>query len=227
MSSKALSSGLAIAFAAAVLLASPYANAQPPGTAVYEYRPDLGGWLDTERGVVWGYSLSDSLNASITRDAAVNFSAGTYPDLLFAKADFFVQQAEYWWSLSAFYAESDPARSQRDAEIAAQCEGDAAAFEEAATVADQFTNWRAPSLAEFQDAYNKGLFSRGEDGFNMDMSPAVGYQEGYGGNNWTSEPTKKIKGKENGLQFNIDDGTTRWMSPNGANRAIVTRTYMP
>lgn len=232
MSSKALSCG-AVLFAAAVLLTSPCANAQPPGTAVYEYRPDLGGWLDTERGVIWGYSMSQSGGyAGYTRSAAER-DAPAYPDVLFARAEWYVQEAQRRYDLAAFYAETDPALSQRYAELAAQDELDAAAYEDAATAADQFSNWRLPSVAEFQDAYDKGLFSNGEDGFNMDATPAVGYQANYGRNHWTAEPTKNIKGKLNGLCFDITVGTSKWtLADNGKTYGailpvMVVRTYVP
>jgi hypothetical protein len=232
--SKPLSLVLAAVFAAAVLVGGTNrAGAQPAGTAVYEYHPELGGWLDTERGVIWGYSLSQSASwAGGTRSGAER-AAAAYPDALFDRSEWLAQEALRLQSLADSYAESDPALSQRYADAAAINEADAAAYVEAATAADQFSNWRLPSLAEFQDAYNKGLFSIGEGGFNMDATPAVGYQENYGRQQWTSEPVKKIKGKLCGAAFDITYGTTSWLQAddgrtNGAIlRFMVVRTYVP
>lgn len=234
MSSKALSFGLAATFAVAVFLASPQAAvAQPPGTAVYEYRPDLGGWLDTERGVIWGYSLTQSAGwAGATRSAAAR-DAAAYPDVLFDEADYWHQEALRLQGQADFYAETDPARSQLYAEAAAARELDAQGFDEAAVAADQFSNWRLPSVAEFQRAFDKGLFTTGESGFNMDASPAFGYQENYGREQWTSEPTKKIKGKLSGAAFDITFGTTSWLPADDRGsygailRVMVVRTYVP
>jgi hypothetical protein len=231
MSSKALSIN-AVAFAAALLVTS-YAGAQLPGTEVYEYRPDLGGWLDTERGVIWGYSVTQSAGwAGGTRSAAER-DAAAYPDVLFSEYEWLALESQRLQDVADSYAQTDPARSQVYAEAAARAGADAAAYLDAASAADQFSNWRLPSLAEFQDAYNKGLFSTGEGGFNMDATPAVGYQEIAGDDHWTSEPVKKIKGKLSGAAFDITDGTTSWLPANdgrsyGALLAfMVVRTYVP
>jgi hypothetical protein len=227
MFSKTLSFVVAAIVAAVVLVGSANpVQAQPPGTAVYEYRPDLGGWLDTARGVVWGYSMSDSTGYSFTRNGAIS-SAAAYPDLLFSQADLLLSEAQHAQQQADFYAVTDPPRSQAYADLAAQYEADAAAFEDAATAADQFSNWRLPTLAEFQAASQAGLFTRGANGFNLDMSPAVGYQAGYGGDNWTSQPTKKVKGKDTGLLFDIDDGGSTWMTTGTPARALIIRTYLP
>lgn len=232
--SKSLSFVLAAVFAAAVLAGGTNpAWAQPAGTAVYEYHPELGGWLDTERGVIWGYSLSQSAGWSGATRSAAERNAAAYADVLFERADYWHQEALRLQGVADSYAETDPVLSQKYADAAAARELDAQGFEEAAIAADQFSNWRLPSVAEFEDAYDKGLFSIGEGGFNMDASPAFGYQENAGGWNWTSEPVKKIKGKLNGVAFDITYGTTSWLPADDGRsygallRFMVIRTYVP
>lgn len=197
--------------------------AQPAGTAVYVWRADLGGWLDTSRNLVWGYSLTDSINSTYQYSSAQS-AAAQYPVLLAGQADYLLGRAEYCEMRAAELAETDPARSQAYAALAVTYGQDADAFFNAALNAGQFSNWRTPTLSEFQNAWSKGLFSRGANGFNLDMSPAVGYQAGYGGPHWTSDPANK---KKQAPSFSISDGRSSLVSVTSVLRALVVRTHTP
>jgi hypothetical protein len=202
------------------------AGAQPPGTDVYEWRPDLGGWLDTSRKLVWGYSMSDSTNSGFSFEGA-KYWAARYPELLANQVEPALDRAEYCQQQANSLWETDPVRAQAYADLAAMYSQNAELFMEASLDAAQYSNWRLPTLTEFQDAFAKGLFSRGENGFNMDMSPGVGYQEGYGGTNWTSTTPKRIKGSMSALLFSITDGGTMWTGINSSSRALVVRSHTP
>jgi hypothetical protein len=106
-----------------------------------------------------------------------------------------------------------------------QYRADADGFADAALDAAPYSNWRAPKLAEFQDAYAKGLFSQGEFGFNLDASPAAGYQRHNFVHHWTSDPVSK--NKKNATVFNPGDGGWGQVGVNSAIHAMVVRTHTP
>ncbi len=54
----------------------------PLGTEVYEWRPELGGWLDTSRNLIWGYSPIAMINGGWCGfDGTVAWTT-TYPTVL-------------------------------------------------------------------------------------------------------------------------------------------------
>jgi hypothetical protein len=148
-------------------------------------------------------------------------AAGQYPVLLADQANYLLGRAEYCEMRAAELAATDPARSQAYAALAVVYHQDSEAFLAAALSAGQYSNWRTPALSEFQNAWSNGLFSRGASGFNLDMSPAVGYQAGYGGANWTSNPVNK---KKQGTSFSISDGRSALVGVNSALRVLVVRS---
>jgi hypothetical protein len=118
--------------------------------------------------------------------------------------------------------EADPVQRQAILDFAARYRADAASTTLAADDASRYTNWRIPTLAEFQSAWSKGLFSRGPGFFNMDMAPFNSYQSGYGGPNWTSNPPSRNKKLAN--YFDISSGQSGSTGVNSSIRWIVVRS---
>ena len=59
------------------------AKALPPAsTAVYEWRPELGGVLDTSTNLVWGYSLRNSMNQNAGFTGANTYVPANYAVML-------------------------------------------------------------------------------------------------------------------------------------------------
>ncbi|MGN6547738.1 MAG: hypothetical protein ACTHK7_22000, partial [Aureliella sp.] len=175
------------------------------GNANYEWRPDLGGWLDRQSKLVWGYHVTSCANRPYTYSNAQN-AASSYPAVLAAEVDRCLNDAAIYDAEVLKYQETDPARAQLSADWAQYYRDSADAFALAAEDASQFSNWRMPTLREFQTAWSRGLFSRGTLGFNMDMSPAPGYDQGYMQSNWTSDPLSK--NKKTATWFSLFDGSS-------------------
>jgi hypothetical protein len=172
------------------------------GNAKYEWKPQLGGYRDVSTKLVWGYSPTGTLNWSFSHTFAKTYGATRYASDFAGHADGLIAQAESYEE--AAESETDPDRAQAYLELAQRYRDDAACTEAAAAVIDLYDNWRLPTPAEFQDAYSKGLFSRGTDKFNMDQNSATGLQLGYQGLYWTSEVSKN---KKQATSFDIGGGT--------------------
>lgn len=216
----ALVTGMAARLNAQYPLLPPETN----GNANYEWRPDLGGWLDRQAKLVWGYGMTESLGSNYSYAGAQN-ACPNYPTQLAGQVQRFVDLAAYYDAQTQFYQESDPARSQHYAELAQWNRDTASAYQRAAADAAQYTNWRAPTLGEFQTAWGRGLFSRGSLNFNMDMSPAEGYDAGYQNLNWTSNPVSK--NKKTAVAFSLGNGGSGSISVTSSINAQVVRTYIP
>jgi hypothetical protein len=170
--------------------------------------------------------MSDSSDNGFTFEGA-KYWAPRYPEVLAKQVELYIERAEYCQQQADSLWETDPVRAQGYQDLADMYSANAAAYTAATLDAAQFTNWRLPTLTEFQNAFGKGLFTRGENGFNLDMTPRVGYQEGYGGGNWTSTAPKRIKGSMSALLFSVTDGGTMWTGVNSSARALVVRTHLP
>jgi hypothetical protein len=223
--------------------AKPTPPPPPPPPAnpfeIYEdRRADLGGWLDTERNLIWGYSLVQTRNNNCSYSGAQWF-AQNYADQLAAEVDVRLERAAYNQDQGDVnqalgdqaLADGDLAladyyygRADLRYALAEQYAADAVAFDDAAVVADQFTNWRVPTKVEAVDASAKGLFTYGEGGFNSwDPSPATGMQ---------SLPVMVFtndlsKNRQNAWAFFPADGGTMLTSVNSSIDCIVVRTHVP
>ncbi len=164
--------------------------AETLGNGNYEWRPELGGWRDKTTNVVWGYSVLDTINAGVNYSFATS-NISNYPQYLFSRAQSLLDEAASWELAASM--QTDPLVKQRYLDLASSKRADSASTTLAATDAKQYTNWRSPTLAEFRAAWNKGLFTRGSGAFNLDMTPFNGYQSGYGGSTWTSNPPSPNK----------------------------------
>ena len=192
---------------AALTAGKPTTPPPPPPsgdpTLIYVYRPDLGGWLDTSRNLLWGtYSLNSCVGGSMPNDQAAALAAD-YAATLADGSLYYDERSAYWQAQGDLYVLSDPARAARHYQTAQDC-ADAAdelfAQSLAASVVEGTNKWRLPSKAEFEDAYSKGMFTYGDGGLNgFDKSPTPGIQpEKAGFRYWTSTVTK------NRYQWSID-----------------------
>lgn len=234
---------------AAGALSSAFAGKpQPPPPnpfLIYEWRPDLGGWLDTQTNLVWGYSFWDLQGTStgsgyaipqwLAADAAANYADMLYQrayeglpasaDQTEAHADWQVEQGDIALAngdpeLAADWyaaAEANYARAQYEREV------DIPNFEAAADVASQFT-WRLPTQQEGQRALDNGLFTYGPNGFDSyDASPHGGFQLLFWSGAWSS--TTRRNGRE--AWTYRQDGSTSWATVNSTYNAIFVRTHVP
>lgn len=200
----------------------PLLPAGSNGNANYEWRTDLGGWRDLQTNLVWGYSMSESIGGNFSYQGA-NSNAPSYPQKLADMVSQHNARADYYEAQAA--QETDPARVEAYQNLAAASRENATAYALAAQDASAYSNWRLPTLREFQAAWKKGLFSRGEGAFNMDKTPATGYDEGYLGLNWTSDPLSK--NKKNATVFNLTDGTSGTVGATSSLNAMVVRSHTP
>lgn len=209
----------------------------PPDPAtIYEYRADLGGWLDTTRNLVWGYNCQPiegpkTLNQAKTfaanyATALANYAINYLPgqaDLYEMQADWQTEQgnaalaagnvalAEDWFAA----AEVNYARAQLHRDSIAPTLA-------AAEVASNYT-WRVPTQAEATDAMWKGLFTYGEGGLNgYDQDPLLGLQQVYQHFHWTT--TLK---KQTAFVYNPTNGDTGFIGVNSGIYCIVVRTHVP
>lgn len=213
----------------------------PPDPAtIYQWRPELGGWLDTTRNLVWGYNtFPDVLGYGITLNMAIQ-RAATYPGMLYdmglrleGDADYYddlgdrytvraneylaagdlVNAQKYFDQANGAYAQADEKRASIPACVAA---GDAAS---------QFNNWRVPTEAEALDAIAKRLFTYGAGGFNgYDHSPYLGLQPDTNNANWT---TTLSKNKQQAVVYRPSSGESGYYGVNSQISCIYVRTHVP
>lgn len=149
----------------------------PPHPAdVYEWRPDLGGMLDTSTNLVWGYEF----RALTGGTAPYNYLASqNYPMRMLETADAFYDEADYYYSIG-------------DTELGDHYTQAAFACEDAAS----YTNWRFPTKSEAQDALWKSLFRYDIEGYSGYYSTPLGPGLAYDGwaPCWTSTPGKPARG---------------------------------
>jgi hypothetical protein len=180
----------------------PYLPAETIGNLKYEWKPDLGGYRDVSTKLVWGYSPTGTLNSSFSYSGAQTWATSKYASSFVSHADSLLAQAAQYEATAAM--QTDPALAFAYMQLAQRYRDDAACTYLAASTIGSYSNWRLPTPAEFQDAYSKGLFSRGTGKFNMDQNPATGLQLGYLNLYWTSELAKS---KKQATVFDIGNGT--------------------
>jgi hypothetical protein len=212
---------------------------------IYQWRPDLGGWLDTQTNLVWGYSFQTMLGTSTHSGYGINQSmavaaAGDYADILYEVADVDLPNAAAETTAHADWQveQGDIALANGDPELAAEWYEAADAnyalaqddldsiplYEAAADVADQF-NWRLPTKVESQRAQTNGLFTYGPTGFDSyDGSPRIDFQMPWNTLCWTS--TKTSNGR-NAWAYRPLDGTGGNIGVNSQVNAIFVRTHVP
>jgi len=198
------------------------AHAQPASTVVYQWRPELGGWHDTSNNLVWGYQCYFT-PGNYTYSLAPIFAAN-YASSLATAATEKINSAVRCEERVILYAISDPPRSQRNADLALIYRADAPALQTASAQAAQYSNWRVPSLVEFQQAWNKGFFTKGTGGFNWDAGPEVGLQPSTDVSHWTSTLSKR---RGQAMLFNFRDGGSGSFGMTSTAAVIVVRTHVP
>jgi hypothetical protein len=236
-----------LAFVAAGLVSEAYGGKPKPPPppppppnpfVIYQWRPDLGGWLDTQTNLVWGYSFNDLQGHGITQSMAVD-AAADYANVLYDMALALSAQADQEEDHADWQMEQgDIALANGDPELAAdwyaaaeanyaeaQALRDSIPFVEAAgDVADQFT-WRLPTKAESQTALTNGLFTYGPNGFDSyDSSPLIGFQIPWNVLTWTS--TKTSNGR-NCWAYRPLDGSGGNIGVNSQVNAIFVRKHVP
>jgi hypothetical protein len=133
--------------------------------AAFESRPELGGVLDTETNIVWGYSMGaieDIWSYSYT--ASLNVP-GRYPSCFDAKADDAQAYGEYCLQQAAI--EPDPTRVPLWEAEAAKSFAIVQPLRDAGEIAQQYDNWRLPTVEEAREAIAKGIFTAGSGGLNL------------------------------------------------------------
>ena len=201
------------------------AKALPPAsTAVYEWRPELGGVLDTSTNLVWGYSLRNSMNQNAGFTGANTYVPANYAVMLAGESVNLEDRAVYNQSQADALRATDPVRAQLYADLAETQRQNATLFLEASVNAGQYSNWRMPTRKECTAAWNKGFFTYGVNGFNWDTSPAGGLQDSaYVLNTWTSEK----KGTKLAYRFSPIDGSVSLIGVDSSIDAILVRTHVP
>lgn len=232
----------------AALISSGPATAKPPRnppppppppdpTVIYQWRPDLGGILDTQTNLVWGYSFYDLKGYGITQAMATS-AAADYADILYDIAEFDIpafaaqneaaaeeRQAQGDAALAAgdvelanrYYARAQEYRDKADADL-----DSIPLYMDAADVADQFT-WRLPTQQEAQRAIGNGLFTYGDGGFNgYDATPRIGFSPVIELFTWTTTKVKK-----NVWVFKPLSGAGVEAGVNSQINAIFVRTHVP
>lgn len=218
----------------------------PPDPAlIYQWRPDLGGWLDTQTNLVWGYSFYDMLGTStgsgygISQSRAVT-AATNYADNFYEMADVQLPAAaaetEAW--ADSQVQQGDAALAAGDVDLAnrwyaaaeanyakAQADRDSIPlYEAAADVADQFT-WRLPTQQEAQAALANGLFTYGAEGFDSyDASPRIGFTIPNNVLTWSSTLSKANKFA---WCYRPLDGSNGNIGVNSTVNAIFVRKQVP
>lgn len=204
---------------------------------VFEYRPELGGVLDTSTNVVWGYSHIGVANRWATYAGAMNANEW-YAPTFFEIADDNEEWAAYHYAKAQTLWDTDPVLAQRNFDYAERLSGTLVPLREAGTVANGYNNWRPPTLAESRDAVAKGLFTQGEGGLNLwtfgpvDMVPGnelpfprgLIYPEAA---RWSSDAETKGKYQDRAWVYEPLDGSARRIGKGSAADVIVVRTHTP
>jgi hypothetical protein len=183
---------LALVLVQSALIAGKPAPPPPPPPPnpflIYEWRPDLGGWLDKERNLIWGYSMNQISGSSYSYDYALGEVADYAGVLADGALDFDAKSALYDSRgdeyLAKGDAEPDPVLKQQYYDRAQGyydlSEDYGIAADElilSAEVASHYSNWRLPTKDEFTDAFKKRFFAYGETELNAwDTSPLPGLQ---------------------------------------------------
>ena len=227
---------------------SPPPPPPPPPPAdpfqVYEWHPELGGWLDKNTNLVWGYSFIDMLGTSthsgygIKQQAATN-AAAHYADVLYSMPDQLEgSAADITAQADVQIEKGDAALAAGDIELAARFYAAAQAkylaaqddldsipiFIAAADVADQFT-WRLPTQQEAETAIANGLFTYGEGGFNgYDGSPRIGLSIPWNNLTWTSTLSKS---KKQAWAYRPMDGGYGFIGITSTVNCMFVRTHVP
>ena len=218
----------------------------PPNPAdIYEWRPDLGGWLDTDRNLVWGYDIISLRGTSTHSGYGISHSLATamaanYASALFEMAESTLEAAATQTEDHADWQtqQGDIALANGDPELAADWYAAAAAnyakaqadrdsiepFLDAAAVTGQFT-WRLPTQAEAQSALTNGLFTYGPTGFNgYDGSPYVGAQVPWNTLTWSSTTRK---GDREAWAYQPLSGNNGFIGVGSQVNCIFVRTHVP
>jgi hypothetical protein len=210
----------------------------PDPFEIYEWREDLGGWLDTTRNLVWGYDSGGILGYGLTYSLAQNF-VQNYAATMASTAIQRQSQADESYARAAYLYSI----GELEGALWHEQQGDlyasiAAGLAAAAPIASQYTNWRIPSLEEALDAVNKGLFTYSNDqyddadfdGYNsVPQVPPSGLSYGnipawsndVGGNK------NKIKGRDTAWVYLPITGEPGVITQTSQIPAIVVRTHLP
>ncbi|MGD9858263.1 MAG: hypothetical protein AB7U20_25255 [Planctomycetaceae bacterium] len=208
-----LLAAVAALFASTVWAAKPAPPPPPPPTSgpeVYEWRPDLGGWLDTSRNLVWGYEFRQLTGGTGPYDF---LQSRNYPALMLGTADYYYDEAAYYYGIG-------------DLELGDLFFDAAIACEDAAS----FTNWRFPTKDEASDAIAKKLFKYDIAGWSGYWSTPLGPGLAYDGWAlcWTSTAGKKARGgfSTHWVYTPATGDLGEW--PNGGDGDVIwVRTHVP
>jgi hypothetical protein len=212
---------IAIGGKPAVQAQYPLLPPETNGNANFDWRPDLGGWLDKSANLVWGYQPTTFTTAVYNWDFARNV-ARNYPQVLADTSAERFNESQYYASLAE--AEPDPLWKAAFASWSDEAYRDFVALAAAAADASKYTNWRMPSLAEYRNAYSRGLFTQGPTGFNMDFGPQDGYQPGLRAMQWT---TDLLKSKKSAWVYGVNDDGQLAIGLNSGVTHLVIRNHTP
>jgi hypothetical protein len=201
----------------------------PPVAPAYDFeafesRPELGGVLDTETNIVWGYSMGaieDIWNYSYT--ASLNVP-GRYPACFATAADYHQEYGEYCLDQAVL----DPARADQWEALAAEHLAMVDPLNEAGNFATQYSDWRLPTVEEAREAIAKGIFTAGEGGLNLwTQHPADATPTPPRGGvlYWTSTYGGKRYGNDTAFAYSAQDGGA--VRTPGFCVPILVRTHTP
>lgn len=192
--------------------------------AAFQDQPSLGGVLDTETNIVWGYSMAaveDIWNYSYASNAN---TPGRYPATFEAAATYHEDYAQYCLDQAA----TDPDRAHLWEELAAEHAAKVGPLRLAGSYAVQFDDWRLPTVEEARAAIAKGIFT-GPDGLNLwkqHPADAVCGPPRTPPWYWTSTYGGKARGGfDTAWTFNAVDGSAR--TTTGFAAPIMVRTHTP
>jgi len=199
-------------------------------TLIYEHRPDLGGWLDTSRNLLWGtYSVTVCTGGAEHYDDCAALAADYSGTLTFGAAQYDALSSQYQ-AFGDQYAVSNPtlaAKYYGYAQDYAAAADELLANSQAASVVEGANRWRMPSKDEFVDAYNKGMFTYGDGGLNaFDTSPVPGIQPQVAHSlYWTTTPDK---GNRSQWAYDPPAGLSQSVLTSGSYLfALAVRNYTP
>lgn len=212
---------------------------------IYELRPDLGGVLDKNTNLVWGYNFYDIVATSAHSGYGINqqFATGyaaNYAALLYDQAVGDLPDAAAETEAFADWQteQGDIALASGDVDLAnrwyaaanthyenAQADRDSIPlYLDAAATASQF-EWRLPTQQEATTAINNGLFTYGQGGFNgYDGSPYVGGQVPWNSFCWSSTFSKS---KREAWAYCPLDGSNGLITVTSQVNCVFVRKHVP
>lgn len=188
----------------------------------FEDRPDLGGVLDSETNVVWGYSYYAITTAGATYGGSLSAS-DRYPACFAERAAYHQGWGEYYQNRAL----EEPDQAELYEAVAAEEFRTAQALVDAGAIATQYDNWRLPTLAEARSAIAKGLFTYGDEGLNMWTTHPANLEatSPQNGLHWTADYAGKRKGNDTGWAYSALDGSA--VRTTGVCLEIMVRTNQP